>query len=550
MPRTGARRQQNEADLYAGRWIARLGGRIIAQGGTPQQARLSAIASRSKEMPEIVYQPTDPPLSLSAVLDEFRPHLPPDIPIYLVGGSVRDSLLNRPLHDFDFAVPEGAFRIARMVADALKAAYFPLDAERETARVLRPMPDGSRQVLDFALLRGSDLETDLAGRDFTINAMAVDVRRPDELLDPTGGFSDLRAGRLRACSPAAFHDDPLRILRGVRLAAGYSFRIQPETLQYMRKAAPALGNISMERMRDELFRILDGPQVSSAMRALEMLGTLGYFLPEMDTLKGVAQSPPHRLDVWEHTLDVLRRLEMVLGVLAPQYDPQSASSLALGLVSIRLGRFRGKLSEHLNIALNPDRSRKSLLYLAALYHDVGKPATRTIAEDGRVRFLGHPQRGAELAQVRGIDLRLNGIEADTLSAIVMHHMRPHHLVETGQPPTAKAIYRFFRDLGPAGVDVCLLSLADSLATYGAELPQELWGQTLDVCRTLLEAWWEKPGQAVSPPALLNGNDLMAELDISPGRFVGELLEAIREAQAAGEVHNRAEALDLARSLLP
>jgi hypothetical protein len=128
-------------------------------------------------------------------------------------------------------------------------------------------------------------------------------------------------------------------------------------------------------------------------------------------------------------------------------------------------------------------------------------------------------------------------------------MRPFLLGQLEGFPTPRAIYRFFRDTGAAGVDICILSLADMLATYGPTLKQEDWTHHLDVIRCLMEAWWEHPQQQVSPPALLNGHELMAELDLHPGPMLGQLLEAIREAQVVGKVSNRLEAVDLARSLV-
>jgi hypothetical protein len=128
-------------------------------------------------------------------------------------------------------------------------------------------------------------------------------------------------------------------------------------------------------------------------------------------------------------------------------------------------------------------------------------------------------------------------------------MRPLLLTQTGKPPTRRAIYRFFRDAGPAGVDVCILSLADMLGTYGPALPVETWADLLEVVRVLLQAWWEQPEESVSPPPLLNGHELVDELKIEPGKIVGEILEAIREAQASGTVQTRLEALDLARSMV-
>ncbi len=201
------------------------------------------------------------PLDLLARLAQIRALFPPEFAIYLVGGAVRDRLLNKPCHDLDFAVRRDARLAARHVADSLHAAYYSLDDERDTGRVVAFLPDGSRQVLDFALLQGADIDTDLSARDFTINAMALDLRQPDRLIDPLGGAADLHSRQIRLCSPSALADDPVRILRGIRLAAGLGYRLLPETLQRLRQALPGLPAASPERLRDELFRILEGPEL-------------------------------------------------------------------------------------------------------------------------------------------------------------------------------------------------------------------------------------------------------------------------------------------------
>ena len=469
--------------------------------------------------------------------------------VFLVGGAVRDALLGRSTHDHDFVLPAGALAAGRQVASVLKAAYYPLDEARQMARVVQIAQDGTREVLDFAVMRGPDLESDLRARDFTINAMAIDLRQPQALLDPLGGAADLYAGQLRACSSTTFSDDPVRILRGVRLAAEFGLHIQRDTLKNMRQAVGQLERVSVERMRDELFRILGGPQPSAALRALDMIGALNFVLPEMSTLKGVQQSPPHVNDVWTHTLDVLRNLEALLNVLGPAYDPDVAASLSLGLVSLRLGRYRERLDAYLKTTITPERSLRSLLFLAALYHDAAKPLTRQLDEQGRVHFFEHAIVGAHLVGSRADALRLSNEESARLMVIVRHHMRPILLGQGEEPPTRRAIYRFFHDAGGAGVDICILSLADILATYGPALPQDVWQRHLAAVRLLLDAWFENPEQIVSPPMLLSGHDLINELRLNPGEHIGRLLEAIREAQATGQVNDREGALALARSWL-
>ncbi len=541
---------EEERAAYAGRWVALAGGQVIGQGGTPEQARRASQAARHKESLKVEYVPTSQPFSFSPVLEQVRKIAPPAEPVYLVGGAVRDVLLGLPTHDLDFALSGDVLGLARRTANLLGGAYFPLDEERQTGRVILTDHSGRRQVLDFAALRGPDLEADLRGRDFTINAMAVALDAPQSLLDPTGGAADLSSKRLRTCSLTSLEDDPLRILRGVRLAAAYQLNIELSTRQLMRQAASKLEWVSPERVRDELFRILEGRRPDLAIRALDILGALPVILPETASLKGVLQSPPHIHDVWEHTLDILHTLDQVLESLQIDHDSEKVGSWALGLVSIRLGRYRSQLQEHFaSTSLNLDRTLRPLLFLAALYHDVAKPRTRTVDENSRVRFFEHDALGSELAAQRAQGLHLSNPEIERLRTIIRHHMRPHLLGQTGVQLSRRAIYRYFQATGPAGVDICLLSLADTLATYGPSLPQEVWVRQIDVVRTLLEAYWEQPEQSVSPPPLVSGKDLLDQFGLSPGPQIGSLLEQVREAQAMGEIQDRQGALEFVRQAL-
>jgi len=535
---------------YAGRWVARLHGKVIAQGSTPDEARRAAQTHRHKESPEIVFMPS--PFSFSPLLASVCKALPADQEIYLVGGAVRDALLGRESHDLDFAVPADGIKLARRVANKLKGAFYTLDDERDTGRVVLIHEDDKRAIMDFASYRGTDIKADLRDRDFTINAIAYNLQT-EEILDPLQGANDVRAKLIRACTPESLDNDPIRVLRAIRQAAGLGFQIDVETRQKMKQAAGKLRSASSERLRDELFRILEGPQPGTAIRALEMLGVLPHILPELPVLKGVEQPTPHVYDVWTHTLAVMNHLEEILAALAPGYDPESTGDLFTGLLVLRLGRYREQFAAHFANSLNTDRSVRALLFFAALYHDVAKPACKTTGDDGRIRFWGHDEQGTEMAAARANALHLSNDEIQRLRLIVRHHMRVHfhsnRLESAHKTPSRKAIYRFFRDAGEAGVDLVLLALADTRATRGHTLTQETWAAALDICRIFLENYWEKPEETVYPPRLLDGNEAMAEFDLKPSPRVGDILEAIREAQATGKVSTREEALAFARGWL-
>jgi tRNA nucleotidyltransferase/poly(A) polymerase len=537
------------ADPYAGRWVARLRGQVVGQGGTAHQALQAAKAARFKEAPQVEYMASSQVPQLPAIVERLRVALPKDQEVYLVGGAVRDILLGLPPHDFDLAVAGKAIPLARKVANQLKADFYPLDPNRDVGRVLLRDEGDKRLTLDFITLQGADIDADLAARDLTMNAMAIDLRRPDALLDPLGGAADLLSKTVRACGPDSFAADPVRVLRAVRMAATFDMKIEKETRQRMRAAAKGLVKVSPERLRDEIFRLLLAHKPATSLRALDLLGAVAFVFPELVKLKGIAQSAPHAFNVWEHTLQVVDKLEFVFHALDEHYPVEGAADLVSGLIVLRLGRYRSQISRLLAEELVPERQRRALLLFAALFHDSGKALTRSIEEGGRIRFIDHETRSAEIMQTHAAALHLSTSEIDYLRAVVKHHGRPFLLTKEGGLPSRRAIYRFYRDAGAAGVDICLLSLADSLGKYGAQVPEQDLVQHLDTLRALLRAYYEEPQKSVFPPVLLNGDELMAELGLSPGPRVGELLEALREAQAVGDVTDRSQALAFAKAQL-
>lgn len=466
---------------------------------------------------------------------------------WLVGGSVRDALLGRPIHDFDLAVERRAIEIARATADRLDAPMYVLDAERDTARVVTFAPDGARVFLDFAGLRRPSIEADLGLRDFTINAMAIDLDRPDRLIDPFGGQADLAARTIRAVSDRSLLDDPIRALRAPRLAIGLDFRIEPDAERLIREAAELLRGASAERVRDELAQIVALPDAYRNLPWLDDLNLLDVCLPELQAMRDVAQSPPHHWDVWEHTLRMLDVLEAVLKLAGVEGVARGSQTVATTPESVwpdidrALEPLRPALRAHLSAALSDDRPVWLTLKWAALFHDVAKPSTRNVDAGGRIRFFGHEALGADVVAKRMRALRFSAAEIDRAQAIVRHHMRPHHLLEAGRV-SRRAIYRFFRDAGASGVDVVLHALADDLATNGLDLDPDRWIERLDLTRTLLTAYFDRPAETIDPPALITGHDVMRALGLKPGPRIGRILETVREAQAADEVRTREEAL--------
>lgn len=461
--------------------------------------------------------------------------------IYIVGGAVRDAWLHRPIHDLDLTVAGDAVRVARLIANRFGGDFYVLDAERGVGRALVTTPAG-RVVVDAARLRGESLYDDLADRDFTLNALAADIQGDlEQIIDPLAGEADLDAKRLRRCSPQAMASDPIRTLRAVRQSIQFGFRMESETQQDVRMAAPRLVDASPERVRDELFKLLSLPRPAAALRVADALGLLTYVLPEVTPLHGLEQDAPHVYDAWTHTLAVVENVSVVLGTLRFNRPDQAVGAFSTGMMAMQLDRYRAPLLEHMETGWPNERSHRALLILAALLHDAGKPSTLQVDEAGRRRFVGHESVGAALADARARALRLSAAESDRLRAVIQNHMRVLLLREL----TPRALHRFWR-LGAVGVDVCLLTLADFLGTYGAELPQDAWLDLVDRVRALFEAYFDQRDRIVAPPPVISGSDLIQALGLSPGPTIGQLLDAIREAQAAGEVLSLEDALAFAR----
>ncbi|MBN1262152.1 MAG: HD domain-containing protein [Anaerolineae bacterium] len=542
---------------YAGLWVA-LGetGQVVAAATQPEEARLTGRRLRPKEHLRLTWISPQPPyLPLPEwPLVPLRRLLNPD-DIWFVGGAVRDLLLGRPVHDWDFAVCTPAMKAARCVADALGGAYVTLDSDHDTARVVLDDPATRQPVaLDFAGLRGHTLEDDLMGRDFTLNAIALSFN--GSLCDPTGGRRDLENGLIRVASHTTFADDPARLLRAIRLAGELGFRIETDTLVLLQHHAAEIHSVAAERVRAEAMKILQLPNATASLRFAEQVGVLKPVLEEISVLQNTLQSQPHYYaKVFDHTMATVAAVEGLLAVLHGHPRPRHvdrqtlAPSKAWDLVSETLHPHQSALVTYLDTAVAVEMPRAALLKWGALFHDAGKAQTRTVDSEGRTHFYGHEETGAQLTRDRLEALRFPNKARDFVATLVAEHMRP---VSLSQAPavTRRATYRFFRDAGDAGPAVILLALADAFAVWGSKLTQERCRKLCHVASTLLSGYFDQAETVVAPPPLLSGYDLLA-LGLPPGPRIGRALEELREMQAAGEITNREEALAQAkRSLSP
>ncbi len=453
---------------------------------------------------------------------------------WLVGGAVRDRLLGVPTADLDVVVDGDPEQAARAVSRAAgRAACFALSEDFASWRVVAR---GHAWQLDVEPLRGATIDEDLALRDFTVNAIAEAIAGGPPI-DPLGGAADLRAGRLRMAAPTSFAADPLRVLRLVRLALELQLEPDAQTLRAARAHARGLGGVSPERVFMELRRIIASPRAREGLQMMDAVGATAVVLPELDALRGVEQNRFHHLDVHGHTLEVLDRA-VELTTLAP----------AGGELEAFIGERWGEVGALLAEPLADEMTRADALRWGALLHDAAKPLTRAIRpEDGRVTFIGHDRRGAQLAREVLTRLRASERLRAHVSALVRQHLRLGFLVHERQPLARTSVFAYLRACEPVEVDVTLLSIADRLATRGDRAQESVNAHLTLAGGMLADALrWRAQGP---PHPLLRGDELADALGITPGPLVGKLLEQLAAAQYAGELSTRADALDRARALL-
>lgn len=402
--------------------------------------------------------------------------------LYLVGGSVRDALLRgAPGEDLDFATsarPDGTEALLRGWADEVwltGARFGTVSARRGDARIEITTYRSERYGATSRhpdVTFGDDLETDLSRRDFTCNAMAVDVRR-GRFVDPFGGLADLRAGVLRTPLPAevSFADDPLRMVRLARFAATLDARVDGAAARAATALADRLATISAERLRDELVKLVCGDAVGRGVDVLCDTGLADHFLPELPALRMQRDPAHHHKDVYAHTVAVIRR--------CPADD--------------------------------------AVLRLAALFHDVGKPATRRFVAGGRVTFHHHEVVGAKLTRRRMAALKFPRRTIDEVSRLVELHLRFHGYREQGW--TDAAVRRYVRDAGDDAQlrRLNLLTRAD-VTTQNRRKARALAAAMDDLEERIEQLRRQEELDALRPP--LDGHEIMRHLGIGPGPLVG------------------------------
>jgi poly(A) polymerase len=430
------------------------------------------------------------------------------VPVWLVGGAVRDAALGRPSADLDFcAGPRAGALVAALRRRWATRGFRFRKRGVTTWRFALP----GREV-DLVDIGRRPLLEDLRRREATINAVAfrLDTARIE---DPLEGLADLRRRRLRLPRSGVVLEDPVRALRAARFLSQFPcLRLDRLAAVEIAASARSLRRASAERVRDELDLLLQGVDPGRGLRTLVTLGLLGSVLPELVPLRRCVAGRD-RPDVWTHTLNTLDR-------------------------AVRAGRLPGARAAR-------EPAARRVLVWALLLHDVSKPETLAAGPDGRPTFHGHETAGSRRAEEILDRLRFPRSLRRRVSRLVAAHLRPHHLAEAGDP--RRGLRRLVREMGGDLPLLVLHAACDAMAS-GAPDAARRWRRLRRTLRELLSL--HEASSRAPLPALLGGREVMEALGIGEGPEVGARLREIRELQEEGVLTSREQALNWLRSNPP
>ena len=461
------------------------------------------------------------------------------IEAYLVGGTVRDALLNRKSSDIDISVKGDTKNLGMELASLLGGNCIPLDQSRDIVRV--SINGGQTGLIDLGPLH-VNIQKDLSQRDFTIDAMAIplteDFAQDQEIqvIDPFHGLNDLHSGTVNALSEYIFENDPVRLLRAPRLSAQLGFKLSIQTKNWIRKYANLVLNSSSERLRDEFLKLITENSASSSLRLLDNLGLLTLLIPELELTKHVDQPKEHYWDVFNHSIETVAQIELLIQNDS-EYNKISPRS------EIQLHMIENYFSEQ----VSDGHTRATMIKLAGLLHDIAKPSTKTIEPSGKIRFLGHHEVGAQLSTQILTRLRFSNRGVDMVSQMVKHHLRPSQMSHGSDLPTPRAIYRFYRDVGEVAIDTLCLNMADYLAARGPNLILNDWDEHCKIIGHIIKE--SQKSEIKQHVKLIDGNEIMKIFSIPSGPQIGVLLKTIQEAQAIGDIDSKEQALTLIKANL-
>lgn len=445
-----------------------------------------------------------------------------DVDAYVVGGFLRDIILKRECSDVDIVTAKGsAMIVAKQLADAINGHFVELDNINNIYRVVF---SDKQNYVDIADCAGQSIEEDLTRRDFTINALAYDIKK-DRLIDITGGVDDIEQGVIREISSFNIVDDSIRILRAFRFQSELGFEITKSLKTVIKEQAKLLLTTAKERINIELVKLFSGRFVVSVLESMESDGVLELLFPCVQDMRRIPPNSHHHLGLLEHSIETVKQVQLFY---------ENASD-----------EIKEHFDEKLFGAYNP--KRLAYLKIAAFLHDIGKPATWYIEPDtGRHRFIMHDSIGAKIVEPILKNLKFSKKQVAYIQKIIKNHIYPAGVV-SGDDVTQKAYIRFYRKIEDEVLDLIAVAFADRMSALGPDITQEMLNKNINGLKELLKGYLEEKNKLQPLPKLLDGNEIMQLLSIQPSPLLGKIISQLNEAQLNSEVITKEEAVEFVKN---
>lgn len=440
--------------------------------------------------------------------------------IYLVGGSVRDYLMDIKSHDRDLIVAdEDAKTFSLKLTEILDATFVSLDEDNKIYRLIMP---NKIDYLDITNPIENSLEKDLMRRDLTINSIAINLKTGN-IIDITGGISDIKNKLINLISDENFIDDPLRMLRAYRFQAVYGFDISIETTKSIIAHASLISKPSVERVNYEILKLFSGKYTTKALESMNISGILEILFPFVKELKKVPPNSHHHLDLFHHSLETVNQIQKL-------YESSEE-----------------EIKKHLETMDFGGHTRLAHLKLAGFMHDIGKFSTWTIEDSGRHRFIKHDDVGAKLSEEYLKKLHFSNKQIEYISQIIKFHIYPSGVMSAPEV-SEKTMMRYLRKMENNALDEIILAKADRLSARGPEITDEIVQNNINSLTRLCD-FCIKAQKTMEPlPKLLSGEDVMKILNIKPSKKLGIIMSSLYEAQLSGDITTKKHAIEFVKSI--
>jgi len=466
------------------------------------------------------------PLKVHELLEYLRSK---DFDVYLVGGFVRDLFCDIESKDLDFILTDKkTLELGKELENKFSGNSFLLDDETQTLRFVFNDDMLKEFTFDFTSVPKDKLYLDLERRDFTFNALAINLKEPGFVIDLFNGINDLKRKHVKAIKLTNLLDDPLRFIRAFRFEALLKGELEESLNSFIKDNLDHFDDeVSVERITVELWKIFDTDNSFSYVKQLADVGLLEKIIPELAHCKKVPPNDHHHLPLFDHSIELVKTFEENYCKI-----PDWAQEI---------------LNKPIGLSSSP--KIKGVTKLASILHDIGKPDTWEVKEINGTQkhtFYGHDKLGEEITEKIGERLKFSNAITHLISKLVRYHLRPFQLSQNDAPITSRALYRFFRDVGDETIPLLMLSLADLWATRGPKISEDDLKKNEKLVMYLFDEYkkyHEEKRVKDKKKKLIDGNEVMQITGLKPSPIIGQILIELDEAIAVGEVSSKDEAKD-------